>query len=645
MDAASPPEEIRMKRLSLFLLCLLSLTAFAQEPVPSRTLRAFGDLPVLHDGRVMPMDTYARLALLQFSGRSAFGKEPAISWFARLLFVPDSTRDDAFFLVNHPEVLDAMGVPRFQALPGQKKPSTRRFTYSHLVDGMGKLAELYEQAQKVEPKQRDLVAQEAVRLFENLITYRQLASVFTHERPIPGLQIPLLRERLGLPADVTAFSYSDLKDRLPAITDLVQAAAAQDDPDALTPEQREALGLASYMFGLRTALVDMPLPLLPAAPHGEPHWLAPLDALHDEERDVQLVNAAKQSGLLSTSWVAGDWQKAREAIDDIGEFSQGRMKHVREVRNARAEARFNRANYFFKAKMMYIACFFLAFAALISGNRSLRLAAWIPLSLALLFHVTGLGWRIFLTARPPVTNLYGTFLFVGLICLLLALLVEAFQKNGLGLFTGSFVAIIFLFVADRFGAEGDTMKKVVAVLASNFWLSTHVLAVTTGYAGVWIAGVFGHIWLVLKLLNKPKDLLDKVRLPMEGLLGFGLTFAFLGTMLGGVWADQSWGRFWGWDPKENGALLIVLWSAAVYHARIAGLIREIGMAAGAVIGCIMVMVAWLGVNLLNVGLHSYGFTQSMFSGFIGYIAFELLFLAVVLGLLQVQSLRKQPKAG
>jgi len=216
-----------------------------------------------------------------------------------------------------------------------------------------------------------------------------------------------------------------------------------------------------------------------------------------------------------------------------------------------------------------------------------------------------------------------------------------FQKNGLGLFAGSFVALTFLFVANRFAAEGDTMHKVVAVLASNFWLSTHVLAVTTGYAGVWIAGVFGHIWLILKAIGKDKETLEKVRYPMEGLLGFGLTFAFLGTMLGGVWADQSWGRFWGWDPKENGALLIVLWTAVIYHARVAGMIRDIGTAVGTVIGCIMVMMAWLGVNLLGIGLHSYGFTNAMAAGFYGYILVEVVFLAVVLGAIRLSG-RKSP---
>ncbi len=621
-----------MRRLLCWLMVFLGAMGYGQEAgrPPGRLLRDFGDIPALHDGRVMPMDTYARLALLQVSGRSKLGREPAVSWFARVLFDPESTRGDAVFLVNHPEVLDAMGVERSEELPGRRKPSTRRFSYAHLLPGMEALAELARGAERQEAGERGLVENEALRVYGNVVLYRQLASVFAHTRPIPGIELSHVKGRMGIEGDVSGLSYHDLKDRMGAVAELVREAFAEQDFEKLNDEQKEAVGLANFMFNFRGMLADLPLPILPAAPHGEPHWLAPLDALHDEAGDVELMRAGDRAAGLARAWKGGDWEEAGRAVEEISAFSRGRMKQVREVGLASLEARFNRAEYFFRAKLLYVVAFLLSCGALVGGNGFLRKAALVPLGLGLLLHVVGLAWRVFLTARPPVTNLYGTFLFVGLVCLLLALLVEVFQRNALGLFVGSFVAVTFLFLADRFGAEGDTMTKVVAVLASNFWLSTHVLAVTTGYAGVWIAGVFGHIWLVLRLLGRSGELLEKVRKPMEGLLGFGLTFSFLGTMLGGVWADQSWGRFWGWDPKENGALLIVLWTAAVYHARVAGLIRETGMAAGAVVGCVMVMVAWLGVNLLGVGLHSYGFTKSMFTGFFGFLIFEGVFLAVVL---------------
>jgi len=86
--------------------------------------------------------------------------------------------------------------------------------------------------------------------------------------------------------------------------------------------------------------------------------------------------------------------------------------------------------------------------------------------------------------------------------------------------------------------------------------------------------------------------------------------SFVGTVLGGIWADQSWGRFWGWDPKENGALIIVLWNALILHARWGGVVRQRGVAVLAITGNIVTAWSWFGVNLLGVGLHSYGFLSS-----------------------------------
>jgi ABC-type transport system involved in cytochrome c biogenesis permease subunit len=105
-----------------------------------------------------------------------------------------------------------------------------------------------------------------------------------------------------------------------------------------------------------------------------------------------------------------------------------------------------------------------------------------------------------------------------------------------------------------------------------------------------------------------------------------LTLTFLGTNLGGIWADQSWGRFWGWDPKENGALMIVLWTALLFHAKAAQMIGPLGFAVGAVIGMMVVMWAWFGVNLLSVGLHSYGFTSGIAASLIIYAVVEVIFI-------------------
>ena len=195
---------------------------------------------------------------------------------------------------------------------------------------------------------------------------------------------------------------------------------------------------------------------------------------------------------------------------------------------------------------------------------------------------------------------------------------------------------MLLLISGRFGADGDTIEVMQAVLDSNFWLATHVVAINLGYAGVVIAGVIGHFYLFTALKKHPdKSELNDIIKIVYGALAFGFIFVFTGTVLGGIWADQSWGRFWGWDPKENGALLIALWCLILFHSRIGGLIRELVFAAGAIFGIVVVMWAWFGINLLGVGLHSYGFIDGVFSRLViytfGQIALVLGLLAVIVG--------------
>lgn len=150
----------------------------------------------------------------------------------------------------------------------------------------------------------------------------------------------------------------------------------------------------------------------------------------------------------------------------------------------------------------------------------------------------------------------------------------------------------------------------------------------------------GHIY-ILQALSQPKNLkrLDNTYHNMLSVLGFGLTMSFLGTALGGVWADQSWGRFWGWDPKENGALMIVLWSAIVFHAKIAKVINPLGVAVGCILTLMVVMWAWFGVNLLSIGLHSYGFASGIAGSLMLYAIAEVFFISLTVILLGRKNIK------
>jgi len=172
-----------------------------------------------------------------------------------------------------------------------------------------------------------------------------------------------------------------------------------------------------------------------------------------------------------------------------------------------------------------------------------------------------------------------------------------------------------MIVAHHLGTtSGDTMEVMQAVLDTNFWLATHVTAVTVGYSAGMLAAVLASFYLVAKAFGFRRDeraFYSRLGRMVYGVLCFGVIFSTVGTILGGIWANDSWGRFWGWDPKENGALLIVLSQLVILHARMGGYLKEHGVCAAAALGGTVVAFSWFGVNLLGVGLHSYGFTEGI----------------------------------
>ena len=180
------------------------------------------------------------------------------------------------------------------------------------------------------------------------------------------------------------------------------------------------------------------------------------------------------------------------------------------------------------------------------------------------------------------------------------------------------------------------MKVLQAVLDTNFWLATHVVCVTLGYAATFLTGLLGIIYIVWGVFTKSMKKEDAKELGRMtyGVACFAIFFSFVGTILGGIWADQSWGRFWGWDSKENGAVLVVLTNAVLLHARWGGLVRERGIAVLAVFGNIVVAWSWFGTNQLGVGLHAYGFTNGVSETIWAFVGSQVLIMG--LGLIPVK---------
>ncbi len=275
------------------------------------------------------------------------------------------------------------------------------------------------------------------------------------------------------------------------------------------------------------------------------------------------------------------------------------------------EAWYNDFSPFNLCSWMYVFAFVLAVTSWLCLPQVFgRAAFWLTL-LILVVHTFALVARIYISGRPPVTNLYSSAVFIGWAVVAGGLILECLTKLGVGTVVATAAGFLTLRIAHALAADGDTFVVLQAVLDTQFWLATHVVCITLGYATTYLAGLLGVIYLVLGIFT-PKlrqNVAQNIARMTYGVLCFALFFSFWGTVLGGLWADDSWGRFWGWDPKENGALIIVLWNALVLHARWDGMVKDRGLAVLAVLGNIVVSWSWFGVNELGIGLHSYGFTE------------------------------------
>jgi ABC-type transport system involved in cytochrome c biogenesis permease subunit len=372
-------------------------------------------------------------------------------------------------------------------------------------------------------------------------------------------------------------------------------------------------------------------PPLILPPNGSVEWRRMGDALLDAPRGTPVDDAMHDYAKMSAAFAASQPDEFNAALKDY--VSTLVPTQTRALAKARAEVFFNQMQPFYHAMVIYVLAGLLAILSWFNLSETLRRCSVWLIGLAFLIHTTGLIYRMVLEGRPPVTNLYSSAIFIGWGAVVLGMILEKFYKNGIGAVVSAGIGFITLIIAHHLALEGDTMEMMRAVLDTNFWLATHVVAVTTGYASTFVAGFLALIYIVRGVFTKTLDEATGKSLArmIYGIVCFATLFSFVGTVLGGIWADQSWGRFWGWDPKENGALIIVLWNALILHLRWGGMIRERGLVVCAIGGNIVTSWSWFGVNMLGIGLHSYGFTEAAFKWLLLFVVSQLAF--ITLGLL------------
>jgi ABC-type transport system involved in cytochrome c biogenesis permease subunit len=310
----------------------------------------------------------------------------------------------------------------------------------------------------------------------------------------------------------------------------------------------------------------------------------------------------------------------------------------------------NRFNLTGQGITLYLLAIMLGFVSFMVGKPSIRRTTFWLLVGVFVIHTIAILARMYVSGRAPVINLYSSAVFIGWACVLFCLALEMIYPIGIANLVAGMIGLVTLCIAKSLDTS-DTLHVLQAVLDTQFWLSTHVVTVSMGYAVTFLAGFIGICALVHRVATgydgfkpgqRPKDSEDVQNILYRmgyGAVCFGIFFSFVGTVLGGLWADDSWGRFWGWDPKENGALMIVMWNALVLHSRWDKQVGPRGFAILTMVGNIVTAWSWFGTNLLGIGLHNYGFSKSVAYALVITVALHLALIFFALIFTQVLSRR------
>ncbi len=578
-------------------------------PWQTETLKAAETLPVQNGGRIKPFSTFAGFTMLGLHGARSMeieggGKKHKITptaWLMDTLFRPQHAIKMPTFRIDNSAVLEAIGL--------KSRGKRDRYSYSEIESGREKLIGLAKTYEAVEKDKRDPVQNQTIDLAYNLRNYESLLGYFGFAR----FGVTLHGSGKDGAPDQHA-EISAVMQTAPQIREQVKQSQARGNPvdshlQSLMEQVEDAANFAK--FGLV---------ILPPADPKNPAWLSAGDAIFnaisDAKSDPRLA-IADVKALETTARSVGDEAAFRKELAALRDGLAKRADARGEYRHIRMEAGFYRMNWFLNALVFFILGTLAALAMWTVGKgKTGRVLSWITLAST----ATGLGLcvvaivqRCIIMQRPPVGNLYDTIIFIATTVVLISLVIEWMTRRRFALGIAPILGTLLIILSRRFelGDAKDYMDPLVAVLDSNYWLTIHVLTITLGYAAGLLGAFLAFIYLLMRGLgldNGDKDIRRSLTRAVYGMICLTLFLSLIGTVLGGIWANDSWGRFWGWDPKENGALLIVLWTLAILHARLGGYIKEWGLHFAAVFTGAVVTFSWWHVNFLNTGLHNYGFT-------------------------------------
>jgi cytochrome c-type biogenesis protein CcsB len=436
----------------------------------------------------------------------------------------------------------------------------------------------------------------------------------THDwpnEPMVLVSLGQVIEKLGLDKTQRRFTFAQLT-ALPELNRLAnEAHALRKAEKPLDRLQQEVMSVSERLALFANVMNGNAFLIVPAPKSETDPWVLPPEYSRYYS-DEQFAPIQIQLQTVASSYTNGDSFNFSRASNQLRDSLRNLSPRIYpQDRQLRLEYFYNHFDGFYRAIWFYGLAFLVLLVAHLRRTGTVLRSIGVAIAiLGLAFHATGIVLRCLIAGRPPVTNMYESIIWVSFAVSFFGMIFFARYRTPVYLLAALPVTLIALLLVHQMPiAMPSSIDPLVPVLRDNFWLTIHVLTITLSYAAFALAMGFGHI-LLFRYARDPQD--ARADAPMHfwlyRVLQLGVLLLAAGTILGGVWANYSWGRFWGWDPKETWALIALLCYIVTLHGRLAGWWTQFGLVVASVVCFLAVLMAWYGVNfVLGKGLHSYGF--------------------------------------
>ena len=367
-------------------------------------------------------------------------------------------------------------------------------------------------------------------------------------------------------------------------------------------------------------------------------WYSPLEAMQEFSGQNQAAIGSVVRGLFNST-MDFDWNSANNYIDMIALYQDKVGTDIKPTASkVNAEIVFNKLDIFFNLTLAYVLLVLvmvvLAFVVIFKPEfKPAKTTKIILAILSILFAIQtfGMGYRWYLSGHAPWSDIYETLIYISWSAIFAGVIF--FRNSLLALGAATIIAGIFMFTAHLTDVDPQ-ITSLVPVLKS-YWLTIHVSILTASYGFFGLSAILGFLTLIMFIFRKNRPHLDDVVRHVSAIneisLIIGLAFITIGNFLGGVWANESWGRYWGWDPKETWAYVSIVVYALVLHLRfVKSLNTPYVLATASLLAFSSIMMTYLGVNFYLSGMHSYATGDPVPIPMWAYLTVATAFAAIIL---------------